>query len=116
MIAAAATSVSMSWLGVVDVIVCALILLRIVFFKRAGATHRPIAALLAYIIALAAGGEALMLVLWLVPPPAPGSVVMHAVLLLALVANRGNVLHLFRTPEAENSIYRFFRRQRDAQG
>lgn len=100
----------------VDVIVCALIFLRIVFFNRAGATHRPLAALLAYVIALAAGCEALMLVLWLVPPPAPGSVVLHAVLLLALIASRGNVLHLFRTPEAENCIYRFFRRKRDAQG
>lgn len=101
---------------VLDGIFCALICLRILFYRRLGACHRPVAAVLAYLIAIAAGTEALRAAMGVLPNPGVAAVALHGVLLLALIASRGNVVELFHTTGAENCLYRLIRRSRHAQG
>ncbi|MDD5175743.1 MAG: phage holin family protein [Sterolibacterium sp.] len=94
---------------------CALLCLRVVFYRRQGSQYRPLAALLAYAIAVASGTEALRAALGVLPTPSVADLVLHSVLLLALIASRGNVVELFHTSTAENAIYRLIRRTRHAQ-
>ena len=101
---------------VFDGILCALICLRVVFYSRRGAQYRPLAAGLAYVIAIASGTEALRAVLAVMSAPSLADIAMHAVLLLALIASRGNVVELFHTSTAENCLYRLIRRTRHAKG
>ncbi|MEW6166066.1 MAG: phage holin family protein [Pseudomonadota bacterium] len=97
-------------------IVCAAICLRVVFFRRCGGSHRPLAALIAYVIAAASGTEALRACLGQIHDPGVAAIALQSVLLLALVASRGNVADLFHTPAAENFIHRIIRRIPHAQG
>lgn len=100
----------------VDALICALICLRVVFYRRTSGSHRPVAAWLAYIIATAAGAQALLALLGKLPEPGLASVVLHGVLLLALVASRGNVVELLHTSNAAHCIvYRFVRRKQNAE-
>lgn len=95
-----------------DAIICALIFLRVLTYRRAGAQHRPVAAAAAYLIAVAAGSETLLAMLGQMPPPSIFSIALHVILLLALIASRGNVVELFHTSEAENRLYRAIRASR----
>lgn len=94
--------------------ICALICLRIVFYRRHGGRHRPLAAALAYILAIASGTESLRACMGLLPAPNLADTALHAVLLLALLAVKGNVADLFRTAD-DNIIHRTIRRENHAQ-
>ncbi|MDN0075593.1 phage holin family protein [Crenobacter sp. SG2303] len=74
---------------------------RVVLFERHGADHRPYAALLAYLIAAAAGIAAILLLFGQLTPTDPFRLVLLAVLCAALLAVRGNVVELFRGREQE---------------
>lgn len=99
---------------VLDALVCALICLRVLFFRRGGSAHRPLAGALAYIIVIAAGAVPLRALMGDLPAPSLPDVVLHLVFGLALFAARGNVVELFRTSEAENCLYRLIRRTHHA--
>jgi hypothetical protein len=98
-----------------DALICAAICLRVIFFSRQGAVHRPIAGVVAYIIVIAAGAVPLRAAMGDLPEPTVPAVVLHAVLALAIFAARGNVVELFHTSAAENCVYRLIRRTRHVQ-
>lgn len=102
-------------LFVIDAIICAAICLRVLFFRKNGAAHRPLAALIAWVIVCASGAVALQALLGLMPVPKVPDVILHAVLCLAVFASRGNITELFHTA-SENVIYRTVRRSHHAQG
>ncbi|MDO8932863.1 MAG: phage holin family protein [Rhodocyclaceae bacterium] len=99
-----------------DALVCTAICLRVFFYRRQGAVHRPLAGVLAYVIVIAAGAVPLRAALCDLPEPSLSDIVLHAVLCLAVFAGRGNVVDLFKTSAAENCIHRIIRRTRHAQG
>ncbi|OHX10243.1 hypothetical protein BI347_20810 [Chromobacterium sphagni] len=78
---------------IVLAVALALVLLA---FQRGDSQHRPIASLLAYLLIVAAGAVA-VLHLFGLPQLADGpQLFLNAVWLLALLAQRGNVVELFR--------------------
>lgn len=80
----------------INSLICLLIVLRVMFFQRGQATHRPLISVLAYLITVAAGSEVLMAVLGRGTVPSVGSITLNAVLCLALIAVGGNVADLFK--------------------
>jgi hypothetical protein len=105
----------MTILLVLDALICAAICVRVIFYRRRAAVHRPRAALLAWVIVCASGSVALLAALSDIPPPSFSDVVLHAVLCLIVFAARGNVAELFHT-EDDNAVYRAIRRSKHAQG
>jgi hypothetical protein len=97
-----------------NAIICGLIAMRVISYRRQGATHRPLASLLAYLIAVASGGVAILNGCGY-GTPAPGDVFLHAVLLAALIATRGNVVELFHS-SARNPIIDLIRGDDHATG
>lgn len=93
-----------------DSFVCSAICLRLIFFRRDGATYRPLAGAIAYIIIIAAATVPLRALLGTAPAPGYADIVLHLVLALAIFAARGNIVELFHTSAAENCIHRFIRR------
>lgn len=97
-------------LTTLDAALCAVIVLRLVFYRRRGARYRPVASLVAYIIAVAAGWVPILAFAGYLPPPELASVVLHGVLAVALLAARGNVVEIFHTSEYDNVVYRWIRK------
>lgn len=97
---------------VLAVLVPLAIAARVMFFQRTalGTEHRPTAAGLAYVIALAAGASVIAMLfklfgLWML-----AQLVLNTVLLCALLASRGNVVNLFRSQDSpQNLITRILR-------
>lgn len=94
----------------IDAAICLVILLRLVFYRRHGARYRPVASMVAYIIAVAAGWVPILAFAGHLPPPDMASVVLHGVLAVALLAARGNVVEIFHTAEYDNCVYRWMRK------
>lgn len=88
----------MSLLTFCNALICALISLRLIFYRRSGARHRPWASRLAYALILASGYVPIEALLG--SPPAVGwsSLAINLVLCIAVWSTRGNVCDLFRTP------------------
>lgn len=97
-------------LTVIDVAICAVIVLRLVFYRRRGARYRPVASMVAYLIAVAASWVPILAIAGYLPPPELASVVLHGVLAAALLAARGNVVKIFHTAEYDNCVYRLMRK------
>lgn len=97
-------------LTTIDAVLCVVIVLRLVFYRRRGSRYRPVASLVAYLIAVAAGWVPILAVAGYLPPPELASVVLHAVLAVALLAARGNVVEIFHTSEYDNCVYRWMRK------
>lgn len=95
---------------VIDAAICAVIVLRLVFYRRRGARYRPVASLVAYVVAVAAGWVTILAIAGHLSPPDPASVVLHGVLAVALLAARGNVVEIFHTAEYDNCVYRWLRK------
>ena len=74
--------------------ICAAIALRLATFNRNGGDYRPIPALLAWVITMAAGSVPLRALLGVLPAPDPAAVLLAAVLLTALIGSRGSVMRL----------------------
>lgn len=77
-------------------LLCGVIALRLLLFRRQTSTHRPLAAGLAYLIIVAAGSVPLRLPFDTLPPVDLAQLMLDVVLCLVVLSTRGNVLQLFR--------------------
>ncbi|WP_375592107.1 phage holin family protein [Chitiniphilus eburneus] len=83
----------------------AIVLLLVLFMRdHRGTEHRPRAALLAYVIAVAAGAGAIGILFYAVTMWIWAQVVLNLVLLGALLSAGGNVVDLFRRPDQPNNL------------
>ncbi|QNM96385.1 phage holin family protein [Chitinimonas koreensis] len=82
---------------------CAVIALRLATFARGAGAHRPRAAWLAYLLTVAAGSVPIRLMLGQPVAVDLAGLLLHAALAAALLAVRGNVVDLFRSPCASHS-------------
>ncbi|WP_429023749.1 phage holin family protein [Aeromonas allosaccharophila] len=97
-------------LTILYALICAAIAIRLATFNRNGGDYRPIPALLAWVITVAAGSVPLRAVLGVMPTPDPAAVLLAAVVLTALLGSRGSVMRLLprRHPRPSHTadIYR----------
>ncbi|MRR50788.1 MAG: phage holin family protein [Rhodocyclaceae bacterium] len=107
---------SMNTLLILNAVICAVICLRVVFYRRNGASFHPLSSAIAYLLAVASGAVTLQALLGTLPIPTLADTALHAVLCLALVASRGNVTEIFHTRQAENFIHKLITRNHHAQG
>ena len=111
----------------INALLCTAICLRLIFFRREGGTHRPLASLLAYVLTVASGVLATSILLLLLLPktvPSSASLVMvcmnyaqpilNLVLCVAIFATRGNMVELFRRSDdiTDNPITRWLRKDK----
>lgn len=89
----------MSYLVWLYALLCALVCVRLLLFRRAGGQHRPRVAWLAYLLIVAAGSVPLRLLFGQPVPLDVSGFLAVLVLAAALVAARGNVADLFRPPK-----------------
>lgn len=95
---------------------CALIAIRLLLFRRAGAAHRPWAARLAYVLIVLAGAVTIGVLFGRYDWAMLSQSGITAVLCLAVYAVRGNVVELFRMADADGGcswLVRFLRRSCD---
>lgn len=81
-------------LTILYAMICAAIALRVATFNRNGGDYRPLPALLAWAITVAAGSVPLRAMLGVLPAPDPAAVLLAAVVLTALLGSRGSVMRL----------------------
>ena len=81
-------------LTILYAMICAAIALRLATFNRNGGDYRPLPALLAWVITVAAGSVPLRAMLGVLPSPDPAAVLLAAVVLTALLGSRGSVMRL----------------------
>ncbi|NSX15625.1 phage holin family protein [Cupriavidus taiwanensis] len=106
----------MTILFFIQATLCALIAMRLLLFRRAGAAHRPWAARLAYVLIVLAGAVTIGVLFGRYEWAMLAQNGITAVLCLALYAVRGNVVELFRMAEADGGgswLVRFLRRSCD---
>lgn len=101
-------------LQTINAVLCALIAFRLILFRRGDASHRPYAAVLAYLVIVAAGAVPLLTMLGSAPLVSFPQLLFNAVLCLAVFAVRGNLVELFRPSGGgpESLITRLLRRER----
>lgn len=97
-------------LAIMDALLCGLIAARLLMFNRAGATHRPLVSLLAYFVIVAAGAVPVLTLFGAAPCPGWHRVLLDAVLCLAVLAVRGNLMELFRSTSGDGRVADFLRR------
>ncbi|REE92645.1 phage holin family protein [Cupriavidus plantarum] len=90
----------MKTLFLLQAVLCALIAVRLLFFRRDGAAHRPWAARLAYGLIVMAGAVAIGVLFGRYEWAMLALTGVVAVLCLAVYAVRGNVVELFRVTGA----------------
>lgn len=97
-----------------NAVVCAAICLRLIFFRRAGGAHRPIASAIAYLLIVASGLIPLRTVLGLTIQVSYSQFVLNLALCVAVFAMRGNVVELFRRSDdiTDNPITRWLRKEK----
>lgn len=81
-------------LTILYVMICAAIALRIATFNRNGGDYRPLPAVLAWAITVAAGSVPLRALIGALPDPDPAAVLLASVVLTALIGSRGSVMRL----------------------
>lgn len=100
-------------LNLFTALLCVLAALRLILYTRSGATHRPWASLLAYLLIIAFAGTAVTLLLGRAPVSWP-QFVLNLIFTGAVLSTRGNVVELFR-PSGGNThplILRILRREK----
>lgn len=101
----------MKALFIVQAVLCALIALRLLLFKRDGATHRPWASRLAYGLVVLSGAVTVGVLFGRYEWALAAQNGITAVLCVAVFAVRGNVVELFRIGGADQCWFvRFLRR------
>ncbi|MBN4667211.1 phage holin family protein [Pandoraea nosoerga] len=104
----------MSTLAFLNAVLCAVIALRLMMFRRASGSHRPWASRLAYALILATGSVPIRAIFGAPPPVDVTSLAINAVLCIAVLAVRGNVVDLFRCGVGhDNPITRLLRKTHD---
>ncbi|BBQ51238.1 MULTISPECIES: phage holin family protein [Aeromonas] len=81
-------------LTILYAMICAAIAIRLATFNRNGGDYRPIPALLAWLLTVAAGSVPLRALLGVLPVPDPAAVLLAAMVLTALIGSRGSVMRL----------------------
>lgn len=81
-------------LTILYAMICAAIALRIATFNRNGGDYRPLPAVLAWAITVAAGSVPLRAMIGALPAPDPAAVLLASVVLTALLGSRGSVMRL----------------------
>lgn len=101
----------MKLLFAMQALLCALIALRLLFFQRDGAEHRPWAARLAYVLIVLAGTAVIGVLFARYAWAMLAQVGLNLILCAAVFAQRGNVVELFRMGAGDGSRFvRFLRR------
>jgi hypothetical protein len=101
----------MKALFIVQAVLCALIALRLLLFKRDGATHRPWASRLAYGLVVLTGAVTIGVLFGRYEWALAAQNGITGVLCVAVFAVRGNVVELFRIGGADQCwLVRFLRR------
>lgn len=99
-------------LTILYALICTAIAIRLATFNRNGGDYRPLPAMLAWLLTVAAGSVPLRAVLGVMPAPDPAAVLLAAVVLTALLGSRGSVMRLLprRQPRRSHAtdIYRRF--------
>ena len=99
-------------LTILYTMICAAIAIRLATFNRNRGDYRPLPAMLAWVIAVAAGSVPLRALLGVLAVPDLAAVLLAAVVLTALIGSRGSVMCLLprRQPPAPHArdIYRRF--------
>lgn len=80
----------------ITAIVCSLAALRLIMFERAGSAHRPYASLLAYLLTVAFGALALLILFGQVRGTSWPQFAINLASAGAIWTVRGNVVELFR--------------------
>ena len=97
-------------LTILYALICTAIAIRLATFNRNGGDYRPLPAMLAWLLTVAAGSVPLRAVLGVMPAPDPAAVLLAAVVLTALLGSRGSVMRLLprRHPRPSHAadIYR----------
>lgn len=104
----------MNALQLINALICAACCLRLILFARSGATHRPWASALAYLMIVAFGAMAVLTVFGMAPAISWPQLVLNLVLAAAVFSVGGNVVELFR-PYGSNTqplILRLLRREK----
>lgn len=81
-------------LTILYAMICAAIALRIATFNRNGGDYRPLPAVLAWAITVAAGSVPLRALIGALPAPDPAAVMLASVVLTTLIGSRGSVMRL----------------------
>ncbi len=104
----------MNTLTIINAVLCAVIALRLLMFRRASGCHRPWASRLAYALILITGSVPIRTIFGATLPVDVTSLAMNAVLCAAILAVRGNVVDLFRCGMGyDNPITRVLRKTHD---
>lgn len=72
-------------------VICALIFLRLITYRRDGSSYSAARSLLAYAIIVTSGSVPLRAIMGLLPPPDLSAVLLAAAVLAAVVGARGNI-------------------------
>lgn len=99
-------------LQLINIGICLLIAIILLGFRRQGATHRPLASLLAYLLLLSAVSVAVLQLSDLPDTTTLPQLFINLVLLLALITQRGNVVELFRNSCQESRLANWLRKEK----
>lgn len=91
-------------LTIIYAVLCALLALRLVTFRRGAGAHRPLASCLAYALAVAAGAAPIRAAFGTLPPANLADTMLVGVLCLAVYGVRGNVVELFHRGNPRDSL------------
>lgn len=103
----------MTGLPLFNALLCAACCLRLILFARSGATHRPWASALAYLLIVAFGSIALLATFGRPSPISWPQLLLNLVLAGAVFSVGGNVVELFRpvNDNRQSFILRLLRRE-----
>ncbi|ELK1314685.1 phage holin family protein [Leclercia sp.] len=89
----------MTWQTIVldaNAIICALIVVRLMFFSKSGKRHRPGVTLMAYLMILAAGFTAFRILYGKYLQVDPGELMLNVAICVAVWRSRGNLAKVFQ--------------------
>ncbi|WP_199103178.1 phage holin family protein [Aquitalea sp. ASV11] len=99
-------------LQLLNISICLLMAFTLLCFRRQGAAYRPFASLLAYLLLLSTTSIALLQLLGLPEHSKLPQLFINLVLLLALLAQRGNVAEVFRNSSRESRLANWLRKEK----
>lgn len=99
----------MTILAILNALFCALIAARLLAFRRCGATFRPWASRLAYVLIVVTASVPIRAVFGLYSHADFSEVAINAILCISIFAVRGNIMELFRAGWADNAFGRLLK-------
>jgi uncharacterized protein YhhL (DUF1145 family) len=86
--------------SLVQLLACAVIVLRLLTFRRGLSRHRHGIAWVAWLLVVACTATAVKLVCGIRPPPGPLEALLTVVMAVLVLIHRGNLAHVLRSPRA----------------